>query len=85
VKVPYTSAELRKTIKDVLSNPQPGDRRVALVAFVGGQAEAFLPDPEGLEIVCWFQPGSTSARARSPMGVAIAGGPLSQRAVDDAD
>ena len=49
-------------IRDRLSDqPQPGDRRVALVAYVGGEAQAFLPDPNGLELVCWLQPGATDA------------------------
>jgi hypothetical protein len=34
---------------------------VALVAYVGGEAQAFLPDPNGLELVCWLQPGATDA------------------------
>ena len=62
-KILYSSAELHDAIKDVLAEPQSHDRRTALVAFVDGAAEAFLPDPEGLEIVCWLQPGSTDALA----------------------
>jgi hypothetical protein len=61
MKILYSSTELHDAIKDVLADPQPGDRRVALVAFVGGQAQAFLPDPNELEIVCWLQPGATDA------------------------
>jgi hypothetical protein len=61
MKILYSSGELYDAIKTVLENPQPQDRRVALVAFIGGQAQAFLPDPKGLEIVCWLQPGSTDA------------------------
>jgi hypothetical protein len=61
MRILYSSNELHDEIKKVLASPEPGDRRVVLVAFVGGQAEAFLPDPEGLEIVCWLQPGATDA------------------------
>src|SRR3990172_5431165 len=28
-------------------------RRVALVAFVGKSAEAYLPKPKGIELICW--------------------------------
>jgi hypothetical protein len=61
MKVLYSSHELHNAIKDVLGDPQPNDRRVALVAFVGEQAEAFLPEPAGMEIVCWLQPGASHA------------------------
>jgi hypothetical protein len=61
MKILYSSGELQDAIKNVLADPEPNHRRVVLVAFVGGRAEAFLPDPKGLEIVCWLQPGSTDA------------------------
>jgi hypothetical protein len=61
MKILYDSGELQTAIKDVLAEPQPHDRRVALVAFVGGEAETFIPDPTGLEIVCWLKPGSSDA------------------------
>ncbi len=57
----YSSGELHEAIQEVLAAPEPGDRRVVMVAFVGGKAEAFLPEPRGMEIVCWLQPGSTDA------------------------
>lgn len=38
-------------------------RRVALVAFVGGDAEAYLPRPKGLQLICWPQPTGTNPRA----------------------
>ena len=59
MKILYSSGELRDAITNVLADPETQDRRVALVAFVGGQAQAFLPDPNELEIVCWLQPGAT--------------------------
>lgn len=62
-KVLYASAELHDAIKAVLGSPTRGERRVALVAYVGQRAEAFLPHPKGLEIVCALEPGATSAEA----------------------
>jgi hypothetical protein len=61
MKILYTSADLRGAITEILARPTPSERRVVLTAFVSGQAEAFLPNPKGLEIVCWLQPGSTDA------------------------
>jgi hypothetical protein len=48
MRVLYSSGELHDSIKEVLAAPELGDRRVALVAFVGGSAQGFLPDPDGL-------------------------------------
>jgi hypothetical protein len=61
MKVLYSAGELRDAIQEVLATPDPGDRRVVAVAFVGGHAEAFLPEPRDLEIVCWLQAASTDA------------------------
>ena len=61
MEVLYNSGEIHHAIKKVLEGPRAGDRRIALVAFVGGHAEAFLPDPKGLELVCWLQPGASDA------------------------
>lgn len=63
MKVLYTSAELHDAIKHVLGSPTKGERRVVLVAYLGAQAEAFLPNAQGLEVVCSMEPGSTSADA----------------------
>src|SRR4051812_18295669 len=57
----YTSADLHHAIKKTLGSPQCDERRVALVAYVGAGAEAFLPDVKGLEIICSLTPGATSA------------------------
>lgn len=59
MKVLYSSNELNDKIAELLEDPLPTDRRVVLVAFVGGHAEKFLPNPKGLEIVCSLQPGAT--------------------------
>jgi hypothetical protein len=61
VEILYTSSDLHAAIARVLSDPGPHDRRVVMVAYVGGRAEAFLPHPDGLEIVCCLQPGATDA------------------------
>ena len=60
-KVLYTSGDVHKSIKHILSNPAPKERRVVLVAYIGLTGEAYLPDPERLQVVCCLQPGSTSA------------------------
>lgn len=61
MKVLYTSADVYREISEVMSNPVANDRRVALVAYVGQKAEAFLPDPAGLQIVCSLKAGATDA------------------------
>ena len=60
-KILYRSAELYDAIRSTLSSPEPGERRVVLVAYVGKSAQAFLPHPKGIEIVCALEPGATSA------------------------
>lgn len=37
-------------------------RRVACVAYIGKDVLDFIPDPKGVEIYCWPQPGATSAQ-----------------------
>ncbi|MBI5300567.1 MAG: phosphatidylserine/phosphatidylglycerophosphate/cardiolipin synthase family protein [Chloroflexi bacterium] len=59
MKILYTTSEIRKTVTDLFSDSTV--RRVAVVAFVGEGAESFLPNPKGLELICWAKPGSTSA------------------------
>lgn len=57
----YSSTQVHVAIKQLLENPKPKERRVAIVAYVGGGAEAYLPNPKGLELICCLEPGSTSA------------------------
>jgi hypothetical protein len=57
MKILYTSAEVHDAIKALLSSPAIGEQRVILVAYIGKSAEAFLPHPDGLEIVCALQAG----------------------------
>ena len=35
-------------------------KRVIVVAFVGIDAEEYLEKPEGIQLICWPQPGSTN-------------------------
>jgi hypothetical protein len=57
-KILTTSKSLRKEILRLMA---PGKtRRVAISAFVGDGAGAFLPQPDGVEIVCWPKAGGTN-------------------------
>ena len=60
-KILYTSAEVRKAIIDIFSTSK--GRRVAITAFVGSGAEAYLPRPKGIELVCWPKAGGTNPDA----------------------
>ena len=54
-----SSARIRREISDLMS---PGaKRRVAIAAFVGEGARAFIRNPRGVEIICWPKAGATSA------------------------
>lgn len=63
MEVLYTSAAMSTAINKVLFKPEQGDRRVAIVAYVGADAEKYLPDPIGLQVVCDLKPGATSESA----------------------
>lgn len=54
----YTTAQVRGRIREVMSGP---GRRVAVVAFVGEHADAYVRKSSGLEVYCWPQGASTSA------------------------
>src|ERR1017187_6390493 len=60
MQVLYTSAEVRQAIVDIFSTTR--GRRVAISAFVGDGAEAFLPSPSGISLVCWPHPSGTNPR-----------------------
>ena len=49
---------IRREVKRLFTNEK--GRRVALVAFVGKSADAYLPRPKGLELVCWPQAPGTN-------------------------
>ena len=59
MEILYTTSAIRNAIRELFSDPKR--RRVAIVAFVGADAEAFLPYPQGLELVCWPKAGATDA------------------------
>jgi hypothetical protein len=66
----YTSADVREAIVDIFSTTR--GRRVAISAFVGEGAEAFLPMPAGIELVCWPHPTGTNPDAlRTLMGKGV--------------
>ena len=56
----HSTAEIRKRVAHIL-NGEPGERRVALVAFVGRRPLEIADRVDGLEVVCWPAPGVTSA------------------------
>jgi hypothetical protein len=60
-KILYTSTDVRRTIIDIFSKTK--GRRVAITAFVGSGAEAYLPKPKGIELICWPQAGGTNPNA----------------------
>lgn len=60
-KILYTSADVRKTIIDIFEKSK--GRRVAITAFVGDGAEAYLRKPKGIELICWPQAGGTNPDA----------------------
>ncbi|MCL5952134.1 MAG: phospholipase D family protein [Chloroflexi bacterium] len=57
-RILYTSAQVRKSVIGLFASAK--GRRVAIVAFVGKGAEAYLPRPNGLELVCWPKAGGTN-------------------------
>jgi hypothetical protein len=68
----YTSGAVRQAIIELFSSPT--GRRVAVAAFVGEGADAYLPSPEGLELFCWPMPGATNPntlRALMKRGVGV--------------
>lgn len=61
MKILYTSSDVHKAIKSVFADND--QRRIAVVAYLGENAEAFLPAPKGITIVCCPEPGATSPSA----------------------
>jgi phosphatidylserine/phosphatidylglycerophosphate/cardiolipin synthase-like enzyme len=58
IKLLYTSADVRQAVVDLFRNSFR--RRVAISAFVGDGAEAYLPKPKGLKLYCWPKEGGTN-------------------------
>ena len=60
MEVLYTSSDVHKAIKKLFGGSKSTSiRRVAIVAYLGVNAESFLPYPKGIEIVCNPEPGAT--------------------------
>jgi hypothetical protein len=59
-RVLYTAGEIHSHLKALFSSPLPGDRRVALVAYLGADAPQLLPHPRQVQIVCSPEPLATS-------------------------
>ncbi len=60
-KILYKSADVRREIIRMFSSSK--GRRVAIVGFIGEGAEAYLPKPEGLHLICWPRAGGTNPNA----------------------
>jgi hypothetical protein len=61
MKVLYNSRQIRNAIRKIFSKGK--GRRVVLAAFVGADAPAFLPNPKGIELVCWPNGAGTNPDA----------------------
>jgi hypothetical protein len=57
VKILRNSSEIREAVWQLFSAPKT--RRVALVAYVGADAQDYLPSPAGIELICWDKEGCT--------------------------
>ncbi len=55
----YNSSGIHVCIKRLFGNPNPSDRRVAIVAYVGTDGELYLPQPENLHVICSPSAGAT--------------------------
>ncbi len=55
----YSADEIHAEIKKIFSEPRSNDERVAIVAYVGGDGDSYLPHPQGLRIICNPSPGGT--------------------------
>ena len=60
-RILYKSAEVRREIGRLFSSAK--GRRVAISAFVGKGAEAYLRKPKGLTLICWPKAGGTNPNA----------------------
>jgi hypothetical protein len=60
-RILYSSAEVRSAIVNLFHDG--GARRIAISAFVGDGADAYLPNPKGLRLICSPTPGATNPNA----------------------
>ena len=58
IKFLQDGQSIRREVKRIFKSER--GRRVALVAFVGKSADAYLPRPKGLELICWPQAPGTN-------------------------
>jgi hypothetical protein len=57
MKLLYDSGQVQRAIKRIFKICK--GRRIAITAFVGEKAIAYLPKPKGIELVCWPKAGGT--------------------------
>ena len=57
-RVLYTSTEVRSAIVNLFRHRD--SERIAISAFVGDGADAYLPYPKGLQLICSPTPGATN-------------------------
>lgn len=60
-KILYNQTDVNREIRNLFKAPTV--RRVAISAFVGRGAESYLPNPQGLMLVCWPKAGGTNPNA----------------------
>ena len=60
-RILYTSGEVREAIVSLFE--ATSGRKVAISAFVGYGAEAYLGKIKGLELICWPKAGGTNPHA----------------------
>src|SRR5215210_4527181 len=61
IEILSSSKEIKAAIKDIFS--VKNQRRVAISAFVGDEANAYLPYPKGIELYCCPKAGGTNPNA----------------------
>lgn len=57
----FSGQQVKREVRRIFGNGR--HRRVAVVAFVGKHAEAYLPKPKGLELICWPHAPGTNPQA----------------------
>lgn len=65
IKILSSSKEIKAAIRDIFSIKN--QRRVAVTAFVGDEANAYLSYPQGIELYCWPKAGGTNPAAISDL------------------
>lgn len=60
-KILYNQSDVYHAITTLFKAPTV--RRVAITAFVGKGAESYLPNPRGIQLICWPKAGGTNPHA----------------------